>query len=407
MSRSPDCIRLDQNSFLLDISSNMKEEAPTSLNDRIAQRVRDLRADRALSLDALATHCGVSRSMISLIERGESSPTAVLLEKLATGLGVSLASLFDAPAPRRRQPGVAPRGPAAVARPALRLPAAQRLARRLPFRRSRSSRCCSRPRPAWPTRRRARAACAPAGVGARRASSTSRWATSSTAWSRRLPRDGARPPHELPQPHAQARALCRRDRHEPAGDDEHDHHLHRNHPACVRLPATTDAQIEGLADVLIDCVEGGASVSFMLPLSRERATRLLARRGRGRGARRARAAGGRRRRRHRGHRATGAGPAREPAAPRRPGQDAGAPPRAAPGHRRAADAGGRNAWRANCGKTLLVLDTSSAEAERLYARMGWTARGQHPRLRAAARGRAVRHHLLLSNTTIQCVSRHT
>ncbi|HEY6552829.1 MAG TPA: XRE family transcriptional regulator, partial [Vicinamibacteria bacterium] len=38
-----------------------------------------------------------SRSMISLIERGESSPTAVLLEKLAAGLNVSLASLFDAP----------------------------------------------------------------------------------------------------------------------------------------------------------------------------------------------------------------------------------------------------------------------------------------------------------------------
>jgi transcriptional regulator with XRE-family HTH domain len=84
----------------LDISSNMTEtELPPSLNDRIAQRVRDLRAARGLSLDALATHCGVSRSMISLIERGESSPTAVLLEKLATGLGVSLASLFDAPAP--------------------------------------------------------------------------------------------------------------------------------------------------------------------------------------------------------------------------------------------------------------------------------------------------------------------
>lgn len=74
-------------------------ESPPSLNDRIAQRVRELRAARGLSLDALATHCGVSRSMISLIERGESSPTAVLLEKLATGLGVSLASLFDAPAP--------------------------------------------------------------------------------------------------------------------------------------------------------------------------------------------------------------------------------------------------------------------------------------------------------------------
>ena len=77
----------------------MKETGSDSLNDRIARRVRDLRAASGLSLDALATHCGISRSMISLIERGESSPTAVLLEKLASGLGVPLAALFDTPEP--------------------------------------------------------------------------------------------------------------------------------------------------------------------------------------------------------------------------------------------------------------------------------------------------------------------
>ena len=75
----------------------MKEGA-ADLNQRIAERVHELRAARALSLDALAGKSGVSRSMISLIERGESSPTAVVLEKLAAGLGVMLASLFDAPA---------------------------------------------------------------------------------------------------------------------------------------------------------------------------------------------------------------------------------------------------------------------------------------------------------------------
>lgn len=62
--------------------------------------MRELRAARGLSLEELAVLGAVSRSMISLIERGESSPTAVLLEKLATGLGVPLASLFDNPAPR-------------------------------------------------------------------------------------------------------------------------------------------------------------------------------------------------------------------------------------------------------------------------------------------------------------------
>src|SRR5437660_6766439 len=91
-------------SNILDITSNMKEEAAT-LNQLIADRVRGLRAARAFSLDFLATKSGVSRSMISLIERGESSPTAVVLEKLAAGLGVTLASLFDAPAAAAQAPG--------------------------------------------------------------------------------------------------------------------------------------------------------------------------------------------------------------------------------------------------------------------------------------------------------------
>ncbi len=38
-----------------------------------------------------------------------------------------------------------------------------------------------------------------------------------------------------------------------------------------RLLNVSEAEIEGLADVLIDCVEGGASVSFMHPLTHERA----------------------------------------------------------------------------------------------------------------------------------------
>ena len=38
-----------------------------------------------------------------------------------------------------------------------------------------------------------------------------------------------------------------------------------------RLDAVDDAQVNALTDVLVDCVEGGASVSFMHPLSRDRA----------------------------------------------------------------------------------------------------------------------------------------
>src|SRR5882757_4637094 len=73
----------------------MTDGIEQDLNRRIAERVRDLRAGRGLTLEALAERSGVSRSMISTIERGESSPTAVLLEKLAAGLGVTLAAMFE------------------------------------------------------------------------------------------------------------------------------------------------------------------------------------------------------------------------------------------------------------------------------------------------------------------------
>ena len=69
--------------------------ATPDINARIAGRVRALRTDLRMTLDALAEKCHVSRSMISLVERVESSPTAVVLDKIATGLGVPLATLFD------------------------------------------------------------------------------------------------------------------------------------------------------------------------------------------------------------------------------------------------------------------------------------------------------------------------
>jgi transcriptional regulator with XRE-family HTH domain len=72
------------------------------INTQIAARVRQLRADRHLSLEALATRSGVSRSMISLIERAETSPTAVVLERLAAALDITLANLFERPSGARQ-----------------------------------------------------------------------------------------------------------------------------------------------------------------------------------------------------------------------------------------------------------------------------------------------------------------
>jgi transcriptional regulator with XRE-family HTH domain len=84
-------------------------DTSSDLNQRLALRIRDLRLGLRLSLEGLADRSGVSRSMISLIERGESSATAVVLEKLAAALGLSLSSLFDTP----RSADAAPADPVA------------------------------------------------------------------------------------------------------------------------------------------------------------------------------------------------------------------------------------------------------------------------------------------------------
>lgn len=65
------------------------------INQIIARRISALRATHKLSLDALATLSGVSRSNISLIERGQSSASATVLDKLAGALGVTMSSLFE------------------------------------------------------------------------------------------------------------------------------------------------------------------------------------------------------------------------------------------------------------------------------------------------------------------------
>jgi transcriptional regulator with XRE-family HTH domain len=68
----------------------MEEE----LEIAIGVRIRKLRVARNLTLDELATASGVSRAMISRIERGEASPTASLLARLCAALGLSLSAFF-------------------------------------------------------------------------------------------------------------------------------------------------------------------------------------------------------------------------------------------------------------------------------------------------------------------------
>ncbi|MEO7713763.1 MAG: GNAT family N-acetyltransferase [Gemmatimonadaceae bacterium] len=150
-------------------------------------------------------------------------------------------------------------------------------------------------------------------------------------------------------------------------------------PTTRRVSALDDALIEGLADVLIDCVEGGASVSFMHPLPRRRALEFWRRVARGVTA---------------GERALVVA---EDAA----GvcgtvqlvldQPENQPHRADLSkmlvHRRARRRGlgvalmrAAEATARECGKTLLVLDTvTGGDAERLYEQLGWVRVGVIPR----------------------------
>jgi transcriptional regulator with XRE-family HTH domain len=93
---------VDLASMLLEIIVSyigLKPMGEPNLHERIAARVREFRAERSMSLDALAGRSGVSRSTISLIERAETSPTAVVLEKLAAALNIALAALFEPSSP--------------------------------------------------------------------------------------------------------------------------------------------------------------------------------------------------------------------------------------------------------------------------------------------------------------------
>lgn len=72
----------------------------SDIHDRLAASLREARKARGLSLDAVAKLSGVSRSMVSQIERGESSPTVATLWNLTQALQVDFAGLLEGkPAP--------------------------------------------------------------------------------------------------------------------------------------------------------------------------------------------------------------------------------------------------------------------------------------------------------------------
>lgn len=73
-----------------------KSDATTveTLTREVAEKVKNLRSERGLSLDELATRCGVSRATLSQIETQRTNPTLAVLWKVATGLEVPFSELL-------------------------------------------------------------------------------------------------------------------------------------------------------------------------------------------------------------------------------------------------------------------------------------------------------------------------
>lgn len=78
-----------------------KKTAPPDLADAINRhlggRVKQLRTDKGWSLEALANASGVSRSMLSQIEREEANPTLAVTMRIAQAFAMPLGDLLEMP----------------------------------------------------------------------------------------------------------------------------------------------------------------------------------------------------------------------------------------------------------------------------------------------------------------------
>jgi transcriptional regulator with XRE-family HTH domain len=76
---------------------NPPAEPTEAVSRHLGNRVKQLRAQRGWSLEALANASGVSRSMLSQIERDEANPTLVVTLRIARAFGMSLGDLIEMP----------------------------------------------------------------------------------------------------------------------------------------------------------------------------------------------------------------------------------------------------------------------------------------------------------------------
>jgi len=79
-----------------------KVKGGAGADSALADRVKELRLKRGWTLDELSAACGVSRSMLSQIERNGVNPTVAVALRIAQAFGIPLGTLVDAPAAAAR-----------------------------------------------------------------------------------------------------------------------------------------------------------------------------------------------------------------------------------------------------------------------------------------------------------------
>lgn len=75
------------------MAQNSDEVHQTTIS--VGRKIRQLRERKNLSQQAMAEQSGLSRNTLSLIERGQSSPTVSTLKRLADALNVDINAFFD------------------------------------------------------------------------------------------------------------------------------------------------------------------------------------------------------------------------------------------------------------------------------------------------------------------------
>jgi len=74
------------------------EAQADAVGHRLCRRVRELRKKRGWTLEEMSAACGVSRSMLSEIERLRANPTLAVAFRIAQAFGMSLGDLVETPA---------------------------------------------------------------------------------------------------------------------------------------------------------------------------------------------------------------------------------------------------------------------------------------------------------------------